>query len=135
MSTEVLIDTASLDEAQWQTYEKIGLRQYVLWKHPVTGASIALLDFAEGAGIPDRHSHASNQFMYCLEGEYEYTTTGIVLRPGSFYSNPKDHPHGPTHANKRSLLIEFYDGPHYYEMPSYQTMETIGKIADEDRGA
>ena len=75
---------------------------------------------------PAKHTHASNQFMYCLEGDYEYTDSGLRLRPGSFYMNPKDHPHGPTLAHERSVLIEIYDGPHYYEKPEYHTDETIG---------
>lgn len=131
MTKEVHIDTNALDPDQWQSFEKFELKQYVLWEHPETGASITLLDFPEGSGINTKHSHASNQFMYCLEGEYEYTESNIVLTPGSFYMNPKDHPHGPTKAHKRSLLIEFYDGPHYYEMPEYHTESTIGKLVDK----
>ena len=64
--------------------------------------------------------------MYCLEGDYEYTDTGLRLKPGSFYMNPKDHPHGPTIAHERSVLIEIYDGPHYYDKPSFHTDATIG---------
>ena len=78
------------------------------------------------ASIPAPHSHASNQFMYCLEGDYEYTAVGMRLRPGDFYMNPKDNPHGPTIAHERSLLIEIYDGPHYYEKPVFHTDESIG---------
>ncbi len=126
MTLEVLIDTAKLDPAGWLDFPDYGFRQYFLWKHPSTGASIALLDFAEGGKIPVKHSHASNQFMYCLEGEYEYTDSQLVLRPGSFYMNPKDHPHGPTVARKRSILIEVYDGPHYYDKPVFHTDATIG---------
>jgi len=40
--------------------------------------------------------------------------------------NPKDNPHGPTIAHERSLLIEIYDGPHYYEKPVFHTDQTIG---------
>ena len=122
---EVLIRREDLDPARWIEFPDIGLRQYVYWIHPQTGASIALLEFDEGAGIPVRHTHASNQFMVCIEGEYEYTTDGIVLRPGDFYMNPKDSPHGPTIARKRSVLVEIYDGPHYYEKPAYHTDETM----------
>ncbi|WGD29733.1 cupin domain-containing protein [Ancylobacter sp. WKF20] len=126
MTLEVLIDTTTLDPDKWIDFPEYGFRQYFLWKHPTTGASIALLDFAAGGGIPVKHSHASNQFMYCLEGEYSYTDSAMVLQPGSFYMNPKDHPHGPTTALKRSLLVEVYDGPHYYEKPVFHTDETIG---------
>ena len=52
---------------------------------------------------------------------------GLRLRPGDFYMNPKDNPHGPTVAHaQRSLLIEIYDGPHYYEKPVFHTDKTIG---------
>ena len=132
MTAETLIDTTEIDPADWQSFEKFELTQYVLWEHPETGASIALLDFPKGSGIPSKHSHASNQFMYCLEGRYEYTDSNLELTPGCFYGNPKDHPHGPTIAHERSVLLEIYDGPHYYEMPDYHTESTIGKVqADE----
>jgi 2,4'-dihydroxyacetophenone dioxygenase len=123
---EVLIDTNALDPAGWLQFPEYKFRQYFLWKNAATGASIALLDYEVGGGIPIKHSHASNQFMYCLEGEYVYTDSDLVLTKGSFYMNPKDHPHGPTIARKRSVLIETYDGPHYYEKPSFHTDETIG---------
>lgn len=128
MTLEVLIDTNTLHPENWIDFAEYGFRQYFLWKNPVTGASIALLEFAEGGGIPVKHSHASNQFMYCLEGEYSYRDSELILKPGSFYMNPKDHPHGPTKAIKRSLLVEIYDGPHYYERPIYHTDETIGGL-------
>ena len=134
MTEEILTHISKIDPDDWQTFDKLDLRQYVLWKHPQTGASIALLDFPKGSGIPTKHSHASNQFMYCLEGRYEYTDSRLVLQPGSFYANPKDHPHGPTLAHERSLLLEIYDGPHYYEMPNYHTGRTIGRI-DAGRAA
>jgi hypothetical protein len=123
---EVLLDTTRLDPAQWIDYPDYGFRQYFLWKNVETGASIALLEFDKGAGIPTKHSHASNQFMYCISGDYEYTDSGLRLRAGAFYMNPKDHPHGPTLAHEKSVLIEIYDGPHYYEKPSFHTDETIG---------
>lgn len=132
MTKEVHIDTTSLDPEEWQSFEKFELKQYVLWENPETGASITLLEFPEGSGIYTKHSHASNQFMYCLEGEYEYTDSKIVLTPGSFYMNPKDSPHGPTLAKKRSILLEIYDGPHYHEMPEYHTEKTIGKLSKDE---
>jgi len=105
-----------------------GFRIYPLWEHPQTGASIALFECPKGVGVPTRHVHASNQFMYCLKGEYEYTATGLVLKPGTFYMNPKGHPHGPTIARKDSLMIEIYDGPHYFTRPSYHTDATVGSV-------
>lgn len=131
MTNEILINATEINNAEWQTFENFELKQYVLWEHPETGASITLLDFPKGSGIPDKHSHASNQFMYCLEGKYEYTDSNLVLTKGSFYSNPKDHPHGPTIAHERSILLEIYDGPHYYKMPTFHTDKTIGRIAKE----
>ena len=123
---EVLIRKTDIDPAKWIDFPDYGFRQYFLWKNAETGASIALLEYAKGGRIPVKHSHASNQFMYCLEGDYEYTDTGLRLKPGSFYMNPKDHPHGPTVAHERSVLIEIYDGPHYYDKPSFHTDESVG---------
>ncbi|MDP2409056.1 MAG: cupin [Pseudolabrys sp.] len=127
-SLEVLIRSQDLDPNKWLQFPDFGLRQYFFWKHPLNQGSIALLEFDKGGRIPVQHVHASNQFMYCLEGDYEYTATGVRLLPGSFYMNPKDHPHGPTIAHERSVLIEIYDGPHYYEKPVYHTDETIGNF-------
>jgi 2,4'-dihydroxyacetophenone dioxygenase len=127
---EILVD--QFDPDKWMTVEKTGFRLYHFWEHPDTGASIVLLDVPEGLGVPVKHIHASNQFMYCLEGKYEYTDSGLILRPGSFYMNPKGHPHGPTIAHKKSLLIEMYDGPHYYETPSYHTEGSVGKVVDKE---
>ncbi|GAA4408949.1 hypothetical protein GCM10011450_01120 [Advenella faeciporci] len=123
---EVLLNTRDLDPEQWIDYPEYGFRQYFLWKNPETGASIALLDFQKDGRIPVKHTHASNQFMYCLEGDYEYVDVGLRLKPGSFYMNPVGHPHGPTIAHERSVLIEIYDGPHYHEKPVFHTDETIG---------
>lgn len=125
-SLETLIHATELVEDEWIDYPEYGFRQYFLYKNPDTGASIALLEYQPGGNIPTKHTHASNQFMYCLEGDYEYTDSGLRLGPGSFYSNPKDHPHGPTLAHSFSRLIEIYDGPHYYSKPEYHTDETIG---------
>jgi hypothetical protein len=62
--------------------------------------------------------------MLCLKGRYEYTATGIVLTPGSFYVNPKGNVHGPTLAHEDSLLLEIYDGPDYVEKPGYYAEAT-----------
>lgn len=125
---ELLIHRTDLDPAKWIDYPEYGFRQYFLWKNEATGASIALLEYQQGGRIPVKHSHASNQFMYCLEGDYEYVDVGLRLKAGSFYMNPKDHPHGPTIAHEKSVLIEIYDGPHYYEKPVFHTDETIGNF-------
>ena len=132
MTLEVLIETAQLDDENWLDFPDYGFKQYFFWKNEETSATVALLDFEEGGGVPMKHTHASNQFMYCLDGEYAYTDSDLVLTKGSFYMNPKDHPHGPTVARKRSLLIESYDGPHYYEKPSFHTDETIGDFLKND---
>ena len=50
----------------------------MLWRNEETGASIAMIKFDKGAGIPAPHYHASNQFMICLKGRYEYTKTGVI---------------------------------------------------------
>ncbi|GHU01702.1 hypothetical protein FACS1894154_11670 [Betaproteobacteria bacterium] len=125
-SLEVLIERDKLDPDQWIDFPAYGFRQYFLWKHTKTGASIALLEYEKGGRIPVKHTHASNQFMYCLEGDYEYTDVGLRLKPGSFYTNPKGNPHGPTIAHERSVLIEIYDGPHYDEKPIFHTDTSIG---------
>jgi quercetin dioxygenase-like cupin family protein len=124
-SLETLIHLDDIDPEKWIDFPDYGFRQYILWRDEETGASIALLDYAEGGRIPERHTHASNQFMYCLVGDYEYTGTGVRLRPGSFYFNPKGHPHGPTLAHQPSLLIEIYDGPHYHDRPRFHTDSSI----------
>ena len=132
---EILIHSDQLDPEKWVNFPEFGLCQYFFWKNPATGASIALLEFDKGGHIPVKHTHASNQFMYCLSGDYEYTDVGLRLKPGTFYMNPKDHPHGPTIAHEKSILIEIYDGPHYYEKPVFHTDETIGGfIAGQQKG-
>lgn len=113
---EVLLDT---DAIPWREKSLKGLYEKMLWRDEDTGASIALIRFDEGAGIPDAHSHASNQFMYVLSGHYEYTRTGVELRAGSFYWNPKGHVHGPTVAHEETIFLEVYDGPHYPQKPAW----------------
>ena len=109
------------DDAGWQEYRHPGIALKMLWQNPDTGGSIALFKITKGSGIPRSHIHASNQFMYCLRGRYRYMASDVLLTPGMFYMNPKDHPHGPTMAEEDSLLLEIYDGPHYYETPEYVT--------------
>lgn len=135
MTLELLIKPEELDPNKWIEFPDYGFRQYFLWTNPDTGASFALLDYQAGGGIPEAHSHASNQFMYCLEGIYEYTATSLVLTAGSFYMNPKGHMHGPTIARERCLLLEVYDGPHYLEKPSFHTDATIVGFLAKNPGA
>lgn len=131
---EILIHQADIKDEDWIDFPDYGFKQYFLFKNEDTGASIALLKYDKGGGIPTKHTHASNQFMYCLEGDYEYTDSKLRLKKGSFYMNPKDHPHGPTLAHEESFLVEIYDGPHYYEKPEYHTDETIGNfLANDER--
>jgi len=113
---EVLLQTDDLD---WVEKSLAGLSHKMLWRDPETEASIALVRFEKGTGIPSEHKHASNQFMFCLSGRYVYLPTGTTLTKGSFYWNPKGAVHGPTLAEETSVLLEVYDGPHYPERPSF----------------
>lgn len=113
---EVLLDTESL---AWEAKSLAGLAHKMLWRDERTGASIALVRFAKGSGIPESHAHASNQFMYCLRGRYRYVPSGLTLTEGDFYWNPKGCVHGPTIAEEDSILLEFYDGPHYPVRPAW----------------
>lgn len=113
---EVLLDA---DAVEWREKSLKGLFEKMLWRDEESGASIALIRFDEGVGIPEPHYHASNQFMFMIEGRYEYTATGLVLTPGCFYWNPKGHVHGPTVAHEDTVFLEIYDGPHYPERPSW----------------
>ena len=117
---EILIQTS---EMPWREKSLKGVSEKMLWRNEATGASIALIRFAKGAGIPAPHRHASNQFMFCLQGKYEYTSTGVVLTPGCFYCNPKGNVHGPAVAHEETIVVEIYDGPHYPEKPSWYTDE------------
>ena len=113
---ELLVQTEDLE---WVDKSLAGLSHKMLWRDPETEASIALVRFEQGSGIPSEHKHASNQFMFCLSGRYVYLPTGTTLTKGSFYWNPKGHVHGPTLAEETSVLLEVYDGPHYPERPSF----------------
>ncbi|MHB1536118.1 MAG: cupin domain-containing protein [Acidimicrobiales bacterium] len=116
MTQEVLVDTEGLP---WREKSLSGLSERMLWRDERTGASIALVRFENGVGIPLPHEHASNQFMFCLQGAYEYTASSRLLTPGSFYMNPKGNVHGPTIAHEESVLLEIYDGPHYPKRPAW----------------
>jgi 2,4'-dihydroxyacetophenone dioxygenase len=115
---EILLQT---DDLEWVDNSLACLAQKLLWRDDETGASIALVRFRAGAGVPSAHAHASNQFMFCLKGRYAYLPTGLVLTPGSFYWNPKGCLHGPTRAEEESILLELYDGPHYPTQPDWYT--------------
>lgn len=116
--TEILLNTADIEWAE-KTLE--GLSHKMLWRNDETGASIALVRFEKGSGIPSRHAHASNQFMFCLKGRYRYLPSEITLTEGSFYWNPAGCTHGPTVAEEESILFEVYDGPHYPTQPDWYT--------------
>jgi quercetin dioxygenase-like cupin family protein len=107
----------------WREKSLKGVHEKMLWRNEETGASIALIKFDKGVGIPQPHYHASNQFMFCLQGRYEYTSTGVMLTAGSFYCNPKGNVHGPAIAREETVVVEIYDGPHYPEKPSWYTDE------------
>ena len=107
----------------WRAKSLKGVHEKMLWRDEASGASIALIKFDKGAGIPAPHSHASNQFMYCLEGKYEYTKTKTVLTAGCFYWNPKGNVHGPTIAHEETVVVEIYDGPHYPINPDWYADE------------
>lgn len=111
---------AAFDPEGWQQKKIPGLKSKLLWEAEPGGASFAIVRFEKGSGIPTRHSHACNQFMFCVSGRYAYTSSGLILEAGSFYCNPKDNEHGPTEALADSILLEYYDGPHYYERPEYE---------------
>ena len=117
---EILIQSNALP---WREKSLKGISEKMLWRNEETGASIALIKFAKGAGIPEPHLHAANQFMICLSGRYEYTKTGVVLTTGSFYCNPKGNVHGPAIAHEETVVVEIYDGPHYPQKPSWYADE------------
>jgi 2,4'-dihydroxyacetophenone dioxygenase len=115
---EILIQS---EQIPWREKSLKGIHEKMLWRNEETGASIALIRFDKGAGIPQPHLHASNQFMFCLSGRYEYTATRTVLTAGSFYCNPKGNVHGPAVAHEETVVIEIYDGAHYPQTPPWYT--------------
>jgi 2,4'-dihydroxyacetophenone dioxygenase len=117
---EILLQTRDMP---WRAKSLKGVHEKMLWRDQATQATIALIKFDKGTGIPQPHLHASNQFMICLEGRYEYTATGVVLTPGSFYCNPKGNVHGPTIAHEDTVVVEMYDGPHYPVKPDWYADE------------
>ena len=117
---EILLQTRDMP---WRAKSLKGVHEKMLWRDEATQATIALIKFDKGTGIPQPHLHASNQFMICLEGRYEYTATGVVLTPGSFYCNPKGNVHGPTIAHEDTVVVEMYDGPHYPVKPDWYADE------------
>jgi 2,4'-dihydroxyacetophenone dioxygenase len=117
---ELLIQSEAMP---WREKSLKGISEKMLWRNEETGASIALIKFDKGAGIPQPHYHASNQFMFCLRGHYEYTSTGVTLKAGSFYCNPKGNVHGPAVAREETVVVEIYDGPHYPYKPDWYADE------------
>jgi 2,4'-dihydroxyacetophenone dioxygenase len=113
---EVLLQS---NDMPWRAKSLPGVSEKMLWRDEQGGSSIALIKFDKGARIPQPHLHASNQFMFCLKGKYEYTKTGVTLTAGSFYWNPKGNVHGPTLAHEETIVLEIYDGPHYPQRPSW----------------
>lgn len=117
---EILVQSRDIP---WREKSLKGVWEKMMWRDEKTEASIALIRFDKGAGIPAPHSHASNQSMFCLKGRYEYTKTGVVLTEGCFYLNPKGLVHGPTIAHEETIVLEIYDGPHYPQVPEWYTDE------------
>ena len=117
---EILIQSNTMT---WREKSLAGVSEKMLWRDESTGASIGLIKFSKGASIPKPHSHAANQFMFCLSGKFEYTSTGVTLVAGSFYCNPKGNVHGPTLAHEETVVVEIYDGPHYPTTPDWYTDE------------
>lgn len=117
---EVLLDTDTID---WRPKSLEGLYEKMLWRDPDSGASMALIKFEKGVGIPSPHAHASNQFMFVLSGKYTYTASNLTLVTGSFYWNPKGQVHGPTIAEEETIFFELYDGPHYPKQPDWYSDE------------
>lgn len=117
---EILIHSESIP---WRDNSLKGAHKKMLWRNEETGASIALIKFDKSAGIPSPHYHASNQLIFCLTGNCEYTPTAVALTPGCFYCNPKGHTHGPAVAHEEAIVVEFYDGPHYPHKPGWYTDE------------
>jgi 2,4'-dihydroxyacetophenone dioxygenase len=117
---EILLQSRDMP---WRAKSLRGVHEKMLWRDPASEATVAMIRFEKGAGIPAPHSHASNQFMFCLEGRYEYTATKVVLTPGCFYCNPKGNVHGPTIAHEETVVIEIYDGPHYPQKPDWYADE------------
>jgi 2,4'-dihydroxyacetophenone dioxygenase len=108
-SNEILIDP---DKIEWEEINVSGLKIKTLYENEKTGASIAFVHFEKGFGMPKPHAHASNQFMYVLKGKFTYP--GIEIARGMLYINPKDNVHGPSKAIEETIVLEIYDGPHYY---------------------
>lgn len=113
---EILIKS---NDMPWRAKSLAGVHEKMLWRDDITGASVALIKFEKGASIPVPHLHASNQMMFCLSGHYEYVRTGVTLKAGAFYCNPKGNVHGPTLAHEETIVVEIYDGPHYPVRPDW----------------
>ena len=112
--------SVSTDELEWEQKSLAGLTDKMLFRNEETGATIALIRFEKGTGMPIKHEHASNQFLYILSGVYQLgDDPGIVLKPGDFYSNRKGNFHSPSVALEETVFLEIYDGPHYPSRPEF----------------
>src|SRR5260370_42596958 len=100
---EILIQA---DAMPWRAKSLKGIHEKMLWRNEETGASIALIKFDKGAGIPQPHYHSSNQFMFCLQGRYEYTATNVVLTAGAFSRHPKSNVDGAGVPHAENILHE-----------------------------
>ena len=69
--------------------------------------------------------------MFCLGGRYEYTATGVVLTPGSFYCNPTGNVHGPAIAHEATVRPEGVDHQWRKEPPRELSVDLV---ADERGG-
>ena len=83
---EILIQS---ENVAWREKSLKGVHEKMLWRNEETGASIALIKFDKGRRNSSAALSCPNQFMFCLKGKYEYTSTGVVLTAGCFYCNPK----------------------------------------------
>ncbi len=61
---ELLVQSVSLP---WREKSLKCISEKMLWRDEKTGASIALIKFAEGVWILQPHFHASSQFIFCLK--------------------------------------------------------------------
>lgn len=116
---EILIDTGKMP---WREKSLKGISEKMLWRNEETGASIALIRFARGAGpaaalpfVEPVHDLPERQIRIHLDRR--------GADRGLFYCNPKGNVHGPAIAHEDTVVIEVYDGPHYPEKPSWYTDE------------
>ena len=83
---EILIQSEAVP---WREKSLKGVHEKMLWRNEETGASIALIKFDKGAGIPQPHYHASNQFMFCLKGRTNTPRPGSCSPPDASTATPR----------------------------------------------